>query len=452
MADDRHWILKTIENHGDKKALAYNHDVYSFNQINLQVDTYRSLLKGKIKHGEVVAIYSDYNFHAIALFLALLDHRCIIVPITSTLQAEVDERISEGFVESVISLTGKNFFQIEKVTISNDKHDLIKRLIDNDHSGLILFSSGSTGKPKAMIHDLDNLCNSYKDKKNKNISMMIFLMFDHIGGLNTLLNALSMGALMVIPANRDVNHVAQLIQDHKVRILPTSPTFLNMLLMSDAPRKYNLTSLRMITYGTETMPDSLLTRLKEFFPRTKFLQTFGTSETGIAQTVSRSSESTFMKFEDTNLEHKIVGKELWLRSKTQITGYLNASMESFTDDGWFKTGDLVEKADGGFIKIVGRTKEMINVGGEKVLPSEVESVLLQSDDIIDCTVYGEKNTITGQNVAVNVVLREKLSDRETKKMVRKWCKGKIEPYKIPTTVSVVKNTDSTARFKKVRNL
>ena len=63
---------------------------------------------------------------------------------------------------------------------------------------------------------------------------------------------------MVIPSNRDPNHVAELIQNYKVKVLPASPTFLNLLLMSDAHKKYDLSSLRMITYGTEAMPESLL--------------------------------------------------------------------------------------------------------------------------------------------------------------------------------------------------
>lgn len=74
-------------------------------------------------------------------------------------------------------------------------------------------------------------------------------------------------------------------------------------------------------------------------------------------------------------------------------GYLNSSMERFTEDGWFKTGDLVEEASDGYIKIVGRSKELINVGGEKVLPSEVESVLFQIPNLVDCIVYGEKTLL-----------------------------------------------------------
>ncbi len=205
-----------------------------------------------------------------------------------------------------------------------------------------------------------------------------------------------MGACLIIPKNKDAKTICELIEKYKIMVLPSSPTFLNLILISEEYKNYDLSSLRMITYGTETMPQSLLLRLKEIFPKVKFLQTFGTSETGISTTSSKSSNSLFMKLEDINCEYKIVENELWLRSKTQVLGYLNASMDSFTSDGWFKTGDLVEVRMVEYIKIIGRAKEVINVGGQKVLPAEVESMILEMEEINDCMVYGEQNAITGQ--------------------------------------------------------
>jgi acyl-CoA synthetase (AMP-forming)/AMP-acid ligase II len=255
---------------------------------------------------------------------------------------------------------------------------------------------------------------------------------------------------MVFPENRDPEHVARLIEKYKVNILPASPTFLNLILISEAQTRYDLSSLRMITYGTEPMPESLLLKLKETFGRVKFLQTFGTSETGITQTSSKSSNSTFIRIDDPNTEYRIVDGELWIRSKTQIMGYLNSSMERFTEDGWFKTGDLVEEAEDGYIKIVGRNKELINVGGEKVLPSEVESVLFQMPDLQDCLVYGEPNPITGQMVTAKVLFREPLKTSEAKKRVVAFCQDKLERYKIPAKVILMTESEYSERFKKKR--
>ena len=429
-------------------AIIYNGKKYSYNELYIKIKEIESFIKDKIKSGEVVAILADYSFVSIALFFALYENKNIIAPITSTSKKEIDGKVKESFSTKIINLEN------EKLVITNIKseasHKIINDLQTSKCAGLILFSSGSTGAPKAMIHNLDTLVDSYGDKKQKQINMLVFLMFDHIGGINTMLNILSMNATMIIPQNRNADDICQLIEEYKIAVLPSSPTFLNLILINRSYEKYDLSSLRMITYGTETMPEGLLNRLKAVFSKVKFLQTFGTSETGIAATSSKSSSSTFMKIDDENLEYKIVDNELWLRSKTQILGYLNRSMESFTNDGWFKTGDLVELDNEGFIKIIGRNKEIINVGGQKVLPSEVESVLLGMDEIEDCLVYGEQNAITGQSVSCDVVLKHGIDDSGFKILVRKFCKDKLDNFKIPTRVNVVQKTEFTERFKKSR--
>ena len=429
-------------------AIIYNGKKYSYNELYIKIKEIESFIKDKIKSGEVVAILADYSFVSIALFFALYENKNIIAPITSTSKKEIDGKAKESFSTKIINLENEN------LVITNIKseasHKIINDLQTSKCAGLILFSSGSTGAPKAMIHNLDTLVDSYGDKKQKQINMLVFLMFDHIGGINTMLNILSMNATMIIPQNRNADDICQLIEEYKIAVLPSSPTFLNLILINRSYEKYDLSSLRMITYGTETMPEGLLNRLKAVFSKVKFLQTFGTSETGIAATSSKSSNSTFMKIDDENLEYKIVDNELWLRSKTQILGYLNRSMESFTNDGWFKTGDLVELDNEGFIRIIGRNKEIINVGGQKVLPSEVESVLLGMDEIEDCLVYGEQNAITGQSVSCDVVLKHGIDDSGFKMLVRKFCKDKLDNFKIPTRVNVVQKTEFTERFKKSR--
>ncbi|TOM76954.1 AMP-binding protein, partial [Vibrio parahaemolyticus] len=109
----------------------------------------------------------------------------------------------------VINLREGNFSDLPNYNVSSDsRHPLILDIVASRSSGLVLFSSGSTGVPKAMIHNLDNLLSTYADKRSKSLSIMVFLMFDHIGGLNTLLNSLAMGAKIVIPQKREPEHVA----------------------------------------------------------------------------------------------------------------------------------------------------------------------------------------------------------------------------------------------------
>ena len=443
------WLIDSFNHLDNKVAIIHKDTSYTYQELFNNIEKIRKeIIEKKINPGEVVSIVDDYSFDSISLLIALYQNKNIIVPITSKIEDEVNTKIKESFSsKSILLIKNKIIINNHKV---NDLHQMIKTLQGANCSGLIFFSSGSTGTPKAMIHNFDNLIDHYKNKKQRSINMILFLMFDHIGGLNTLLNILSTGATMIIPENRNTDDICRLIQDYKIKILPSSPTFLNLILMNNSYDKYDLTSLRMITYGTETMPESLLKKLRDIFSKVKFLQTFGTSETGIANASSKSSSSTFMKIEDPNLEYKIVDNELWLKSKTQVIGYLNSSMNSFTNDGWFKTGDLVEVADDGYIKIIGRNKEVINVGGEKVLPNEVESILLSITEIKDVLVYGEKNIITGQTVVCDIVLKKEIAAKEIKKILRKYCRDKLASYKIPTKVNIVTKTNFGERFKKFR--
>lgn len=428
-------------------AIVSGNNSYSYEALDIEISKALDQINiENIRPGETVFLLSDYSFESIAWLLALYENKNIVVPITSVVEKEISERINEVSVDAIVNL---RLATVSKLNQTIQRHEIIKKLNDENKSGLIIFSSGSTGRPKAMVHDMDNLVSVYLKKRIRKITFMVFLMFDHIGGINTLFNCLATGATVVVPTKREPKEIISLIDKYKVQVLPTSPTFLNLILMSGALKEYDVSSLRMITYGTEVMPESLLQRLKKSFNRVKFLQTFGTSETGIIKSSSRSSASTFIKLDDPDQEYKIVKGELWLRSKTQVLGYMNHSMESFTEDGWFMTGDLVEQ-DGEYIKIKGRLKEVINVGGEKVLPAEVESTLLSHVDVEDCTVYGILNPITGQTVIANVTIKEGLDKKIVKKELKAFCKNNLDAFKVPTKFKFVESTAYTTRFKKVR--
>lgn len=446
----RSWLIDTFAGLAEKKAVISENTIFTYHDLDERIRYYTKLIKEEdVPGGAIVAINSDYSFDAIALFFALAENKNIVVPIIATASEEIEHRLNSAQADYMFNFE-EDVFVLKPLHQANEKHAFLKKLISANKSGLVLFSSGSTGEPKAMLHDLDKLMESYRGKRQKEINTMIFLTFDHIGGIDTMMRLFSIGGTLTIPASRQADEICRLVQTHKVNVLPSSPTFLNLLLLSDLHHRYDLSSLKIIAFGAEPMPESLLRRLKESFPDIELQQKFGTSETNAIKVTSQSNDSLFFKLDDPNLEYKVVEDELWLRSKTQVLGYLNASMESFTDDGWFKTGDLVETTEDGYIKIIGRNNEIINVGGEKVLPAEVESVLLDMDEFSDVMVYGEENQITGQSVTVDVVAKQEMDKREVKKAIRKFCKNRLENYKIPTKINMVNQTNYGERFKKIR--
>ena len=455
MANFSHPFLQKIESHDlELPALIYENARYSYADLLECVKT-KMIMLDSIPNGSCVGIIGDYDLQSVAFLLANLEKGNIIAPFMSG--NELDSKLSEGQIDFIY--THNQNAKLEKIQISQKKHNIIKSLQKSNSNGLILFSSGSTGKPKAIVHNLDNILNAYLTKKPKKINILLFLMFDHIGGLNTLFNTLSMGACGVAIKNRkDINIIAQTLQDYKIFMLPASPSLLNLILLSCVWQRFDLSHLRLITYGTEQMPDTLLHNLKATFPNVRFHQTFGTSEVGITQTTTQGNA---IKLE--NIEYKIKNGELYLKSSSQALGYLNADNSVFDNEGYFATGDLVESLNINgeeYLRILGRSKEVINVGGEKVLPQEVENVILEIPFIKDCLVYGEKNAITGQSVSVQVVLdalnlkavfdSDSPTNIAVKKELRKSCKDKLAPFKIPSKVEIIDSLNFSERFKKVR--
>lgn len=448
-------FFDNLKNYGNAPALVCAGKTFSYAELCARTEALLAEFEKKIPRGASVALLSDYGVESLAAFFALALNGGILVPVVSKVEKEIAEKIEIadcGFSVSFGKDGAPRVAELPKRANGGQPPPLFSALREKRSAGLVLFSSGSTGTPKAMIHDLDRFASAFEKKPTpRSRTFLLFLLFDHIGGLNTLFRALSIGAKIVIPATRAPEEIAALIEREKVNVLPATPTFLNLFLMEKPWERHDLSALKLISYGTEPMPDALLLRLKTAFPRTKFLQTFGTSETGISQTRSFASDSTLLKIDDPATEYKIVNGELWLRTKTQILGYLNAgTAERFTEDGWFRTGDLVEERADGFLKIIGRKSDIINVGGEKVFPAEVESVLLEIPQIADCAVFGEANPITGQTVSAKVMLKEPMKTLEAKRMIADFCRTRLARYKIPAKIIVVPATEFSERFKKIR--
>ena len=407
---------------------------YSYSDLNNQIEKYRTILSKEIYENQNIVLYSDYNFYSISLLLLLSEFPINIVPIVKTTEKEFSDKLDAFSVDKIISFEKSGSLIIDVLpSISRKSKEYSVYTIKGD-TGIVLFSSGTTGKPKVMIQNFSEIIRSItKPRKKKSLIFIILLMFDHIGGLNTLLNCLINGSPFVIPKDRSPSTILDLVAKHKINILPTTPTFLNLLLLDDNFNSKKFKSIKLITYGTERMSDILLKKLHEFLPNVKLLQTFGTSETGILKTVSKSSNSLFFKIVDKDKAFKIVDGELYLKSQTAVSGYLNHNNDNFKNDGWYATGDLVEVDDDEYIKIIGRKSKLINVGGLKVFPSEVEEVINSIEGVLDSTVYSQPHNITG-----NIVCARIYSNNNDKKLlkllIKKTCKQNLDKFKVPVKI------------------
>jgi acyl-CoA synthetase (AMP-forming)/AMP-acid ligase II len=146
----------------------------------------------------------------------------------------------------------------------------------------------------------------------------------------------------------------------------------------------------------------------------------------------------------------VVDGLLQIKSDSAMLGYLNAE-NPFTEDGWFMTGDSVEVKDE-YFRILGRKSELINVGGEKVFPQEVENIILELDFVEDVVVFGAKNPILGTVVAAKVKIKspDSVDDKALIIAIKKHCNGRLSRFKVPVQISISRENIVNERFKKGR--
>ncbi|MFA5033437.1 MAG: fatty acid--CoA ligase family protein [bacterium] len=441
------FLIEIFDKNKHKDAIIWGDKVYTYKWLIKNIDYWQKTIKSEgIKKGTAVVLEADFSPNSIALFLALIECGCIIIPLADSVRLNKDEFIGIAQGEVSIRINKKDKIEIIKLSNSanNEFYNKLKKLC---HPGLILFSSGSTGKNKAVVHDLVKILEKFKTPRNS-LRAITFLLYDHIGGINTIFYILSNAGCIVTVKERTPDTVLETVEKYQVELLPTSPTFINLILLSEAYKRHNIDSLKTISYGTEPMLESTLKRFHKLFPDIHLQQTYGLSEVGILRSKSENSNSLWMKIGGEGFQTRIVDGILHIKAESSMLGYLN-SPNPFTKDGWFNTGDSVE-VKGEYIKILGRKSEIINVGGEKVYPVEIENVIQKMSNIAEVTVYGEKNLITGNIVCVKVKL---LSYEDIKKFtirLRKHCYKNLERFKVPTKIFITDKEQYNERFKKLR--
>ena len=446
MASRLDQLLSKLASRCDETAISYRDVKYTFGQLEtMRLEWRESLESHDIESGEVVALKGDYHPDCIALLLALLQNRNIVA---LTPQAAKDDEpcLQDSQATGFFQYQGDapaSFTRLENKT----NHPLLRELQSRHEGGFIIFSSGSTGQPKAILHGIEPFLAKFENAA-KQFSTLAFLVFDHIAGLDTLFYGLASGGALVFPTGRDTRYICQLIQDQQVEVLPASPSFLRLFCVSEAYKSFDLSSLKIVTYGSEPMDTATLERLREILPGVRLIQKYGTSEFGSPRSKTREDGSLWMKMDGEGFRCRIVDDILWVKTDSAMMGYLNAP-NPFDEEGWICTGDAVE-TDGEWMRIIGRKSDLVIVGGEKVYPQEVEAVIMEIDGIKDVRVRGEKHLMMGQVVTAEVECEMAIDDKDLLKLVRRHCRKKLEPYKVPISVSLAKNSLSSSRMKKIR--
>jgi acyl-CoA synthetase (AMP-forming)/AMP-acid ligase II len=304
----------------------------------------------------------------------------------------------------------------------------------------ILFTSGTTGAPKMVSHTLASLTGPLDDGVAAKARPVWSTFYDirRYGGLQILLRALLGGGSMVLSS------AAESVGDFLTRAgksgtthISGTPSHWRRALMSEAA---NRIAPKYVRLSGEISDQAILDKLKAFFPRSEVAHAFASTEAGVGFDVRdglAGFPADYIGAAGAKAELKVEDGTLRIRSARTASCYLGATARLGDSAGFIDTGDMVERR-GDRYHFLGRREGVVNVGGQKVYPEEVEAVLNCHPAVQISRVWARKSPITGAVVAADVVLREPRADfARVKASLLESCRAALSAYKVPVTLRAV---------------
>jgi long-chain acyl-CoA synthetase len=438
-----HWLYRRLAGRGASPALIRDGRRRSFDDLLSEVDRWADALDRVGAAGDVVAFPADGD--CTALLLGCLLSGRVAAPSPPEPDGN-STHLADVFADLQVTELVPSAGAITRL-VPPERPAILASHRAAGRGGLAILTSGSSGRPKVILLDGDRWLSRFEPHRAA-LCTLAFLRLDHSGGLDALLTSLSSGGTIVYGRSTDPDEVCATMAREHVQLLPTSPTFLRLLLISGAHERHDLGALQVIAYGTEPMSERLLREVQAALPRVTLKQTYGLSELGTFRTRALDSTSTWVKLGGEGCEFRIVDGTLRIRTPRAMLGYLGAP-SPFDPDGWFDTGDLVD-VDGEYVRIRGRASDMINVGGEKVSPLQVEDVIAEVPGVREVAVYGKRNPVTGMVVAASVTLLTPADSEDIVTRIAAHCRARLAPAQVPMSVRIESGTLHSRRFKTQR--
>lgn len=339
---------------------------------------------------------------------------------------------------------------IHRATPRARVEELIARLVPDPMlhgASTIVFTSGTTGAPKAAVLSADRQAaklemirreTGWQDGRRTLLALQLTFSF---GQWVTWLTLLS-GGTLVFPEKLSVEAVAGVLARRDVDRLPAVPTLLRGLL--DRTETAALPDWSgAVMAGGEVLPAGLGGKIRSAWPGVGIGDIYGLTETGtcdfFVDPPDYDAAAGSLGRPGSDIEIRIAENgELRIRSPYGMLGYLldpERTADAFDDDGYFRTGDLAQMRDDGRVILVGRAKDLINRGGMKVAPLEVEAVLAAHPDVAGALVAGVPDPQSGE--AVIAIITAAPGRHPVPEAVLAWSGERLERYKLPTRLKVV---------------
>ena len=301
-----------------------------------------------------------------------------------------------------------------------------------------IYTSGTTGVPKQVSHSFKSITRAAKISVEREEDIWLFAYNAiHMAGLQVFFQAFLNQNTLINAFGYQKEEILQILKQYGVTHISATPTFYKMLL----PCTKNYETVKQVTFGGEKFSAPVLKLLYLIFPSAKFTNVYASSEAG---SVFSSNGEYFSLKPEMNHKVKIADKELLLHKSL-----LGSKHEAEITGEWYHTGDIVEIiTNNPFVfKFAHRKTEMINVGGSKVNPSEVEEALVTMEGITDAKVYGRPNSLMGNILCADILRNDSNLDE---KSVKAFLKGKLLEFQVPRIIKFVENLETTHTGKKKR--
>ncbi|WP_391120367.1 ANL family adenylate-forming protein [Psychrobacillus sp. L3] len=305
-----------------------------------------------------------------------------------------------------------------------------------------LYTSGTTGRPKKVSHTFKSFTRNVKKHSNLENDVWAFAYNPtHMAGLQVFFQALLNQNTLIYIFGEPMKRISELIDKYGVtNISATSTLYRNILpyLQEDI-----YPAIKRVTFGGEKFDADLDRKMKNIFPNAKMTNVYASTEAG---SLFAGNGDVFEIKEEYHQLIKISAEnELCIHHSL-----LGDSLHVQRENEWFHTGDIVEMVDQNYFKFLSRQSDMINVGGYKVNPLEVEDLLIQVTGVIDILVKSKKNSVTGELLIADVVKDSEIDEKELKIAIKKFAAAHLQEWKVPRIIKFVDVLPSTRTGKKVR--
>ena len=407
--------------------------------------------------GRSVLVTTTTQVLAAAAFIELdgMVRRLVITP-PDLKRDDIQAFVDDAEVDAVVTDEPRTFdgIDIEIVPIAQSVEAVGERLRRSFDTEWVLATSGTSGRPKLVVHFLTALTGAIAAGVVDGAPRLWATFYDirRYGGLQIFLRAVFGGTDLV------VSRSGEAIADHLRRLgaagvtsISGTPSHWRRVLMSDAREAINPAYIRL---SGEIADQMVLDALRAAYPYAAIGHAYASTEAGVGFAVDDGCEGFPASLLDGSGEvvMKVVDGSLRIRSARTAFGYLGASATDLADaDGYVDTGDLVEtRGDRCFF--VGRRGGIINVGGLKVNPEEVEATINSHRDVRMSLVKARKNALTGAVVVAEIVLHEPDVGSDTiKAEILDLCRARLPAHKVPALVRFVPTLPLTAAGKLSRD-